>query len=171
MGNSNRECLMYAADATPSPLQSDESVEAVLHRVHDVWLTDAHRFLGPTLEPAADHWARWGAVRYLADEFREQYGWERALLDELRPFVLPRTASQLSRQADQVSRLHLELDRIGRRRGTAEEFAEGSRFLLEQLALWCAELERAGREIPVATLAPEAVRILDRLHAVATTRA
>jgi hypothetical protein len=161
---------MYAADMTQSTLRSDESVETVLHRIHDAWLADAHRFLGPSLEPTTDQWARWGAVRYLADDFREQYGWERLLLDELRPFVLPPTAAQLMRQADQLSRLHLELDRIGRRRGTAEEFAGGARYLLEQLALWCAELELAGRDIPIETLAPGALRILDHLDAVAVSR-
>jgi len=161
---------MYAADMTPSTFRSDESVETVLHRIHDAWLGDAHRFLGPTLEPRADQWARWGAVRYLADDFREQYGWERALLDELRPFVLPGTAGQLTRQADHLAGLHLELDRIGRRRGTTEEFADGARYLLEQLALWCAELELAGRDILVDSLAPEALKILDHLHAVAATR-
>ncbi len=161
---------MYAADMTPSTPRSDDSVETVLHRIHDAWLADAHRFLGPTLEPTTDQWTRWGAVRYLADDFREQYGWERLLLDELRPFVLPRAAAQLVRQADQLSRLHLELDRIGRRRGTAEEFAEGARYLLEQLALWCAELELAGRGITVDMLAPEALRILDHLNAVAVPR-
>lgn len=161
---------MHATAVKPFRVRCDESVESVLHPIHDAWLASTRRFLGPTLEPHTDQWTRWGAVRYLADDFQDQYRWERALLDELRPFVFPATATQLTRQADQIARLHLELDRIGRRRGTDQEFAASARYLMEQQALWCAELELAGRSIAVEALAPEAVRILDHLQAVSTTR-
>ena len=161
---------MHATAVKPFRVRcADESVETVLHHIHDVWLANTRRFLGPTLEPHTDQWTRWGAVRYLADDFQDQYQWERALLGELRPFLFPATATQLTHQADRIARLHLELDRIGRRRGTAEEFAGGARYLMEQHALWCAELELAGRSIAVESLTPEAVRILNHLQAVSTT--
>ena len=131
------------AAPTTAPARGDQPLDAVLRAIHDRWTKEARRFLEPTLEADADYWIRWGAVRYLADDFRNQFGWERDLVEELRPFLEPDQALRLAHETEGVARLALELDRIGRRRGTAEEFAAGTRALLVQLALWCAELELA----------------------------
>ncbi len=137
----------------------EKPLENALRRVHERWLEDAHRFLDPALNPSAEFWTRWAAVRYLNDEFLDRFRWELALVDELHAFLAEDASELLRQKSARLARLRLELDRIGRRRGTAAEVAAATRALLEQLARWCAEIEAAARAIP-----PEA------LTAVATTR-
>jgi hypothetical protein len=160
---------MSAATATPRS-RGDEPLEASLRPCHAGWLENARRLVEPALEPNADFWARWAAVRYIADDFREHYRLERALVAELRPFLRPDVAERLVRQAEHVFRLRLDLDRIGRRRGTSEEFAGCARYLLEQLGLWCAEIERASRGITRDALPPEGQQILGHLEAAVAMR-
>jgi hypothetical protein len=148
-----------------SVARDDESLDAVLRPSHAVWLEAAHCFLEPALEPAADVWTRWAAVRYLADDFRDRCGWESGLLDELRPFLSPAVSARLLEAGDRLFRRRLELDRIGRRRGTAAEFAAGTRELLEQLGGWCGEIERAAAGITRAALPAEGAALLGHLEA------
>jgi hypothetical protein len=136
----------------------------VLRPIHEAWVRDARRFLEPALEPGADFWTRWAAIRYLSDDFREQYRLERALVDELRPFVPPDTAERLVGEGDQLVRRRLELDRIGRRRGTAEEVAAGTRDLLEQLGMWLVEIELAAAGIRCGELPTEGADLLIHLE-------
>jgi hypothetical protein len=153
-----------------APAHGDQPLDAVLRPIHDRWSSNARRFLEPALEAGADHWTRWAAVRYLADDFRDQFGWERDLLDELRPFIDRERAERLTLEGARVARLALELDRVGRRRGTAEEFAAGTRALLAQLGLWCAELERAGGGVSRQNLPAEGTALLAHLEAMTQLR-
>jgi len=154
--------------ATTSVPRGEESLDAVLHPIHDAWVGEAHRFLDPAAEPDADFWTRWAAVRYLSDDFRDRYRLERALVDELRPFLRLDVADRLVREGDRLFRLRLELDRIGRRRGTAAEVAAGTRDLLEQLGVWCAEIELAVNGLTCDALPAEAIDLLAHLEAVAS---
>lgn len=158
---------MHAATMTSAP-SGEEPVNAVLRPIHDAWVKQARRFLDPALEPGTDFWARWAAVRYIADDFLEQYRREGALVDELRPFLRPEVAERLRREGDRLFRLRLELDRIGRRRGTAVEFAAGTRDLLEQLGAWCAEIELAAAGLTRDALPAEATDLLAHLEAAAS---
>jgi hypothetical protein len=124
------------------------ALEGALRSTHEAWLRDARRFLGPALDPLADFWTRWAAVRYLSDDFRAHYRMERALVDQLRLLLPKDTGVRLTAEGDQVWRLRLEIDRIGRRRGTALEFAAGAGALLERLGLWLSEIEGALDGLP-----------------------
>lgn len=153
---------------TAAPLKTanpgEQPLDSVLRPIHEGWLADARRYLDPALEPGAEFWTRWAAVRYLNDEFLDRFRWERALVDELRAF-LPEDASERLRQEDaRLARLRLEVDRIGRRRGTAAEVAATSRDFLEQLALWCAEIEAAAGAIPRESLTTEGATLLAHLE-------
>jgi hypothetical protein len=148
----------------------EEPLDAVLRPIHNGWIQEARRFLEPALEPGADFWARWTAVRYLSDDFRKQYRLERALVDELRPFLAAQVAERLVQESDRVLRLRLELDRIGRRRGTSAEVATGTRDLLAQLGVWCAEIELAGRGITRGALPVDGAELLAHLEASSQTQ-
>ena len=145
--------------------QGEQPLDQTLRGVHDAWVHDARCFLEPAMEPVADFWTRWAAVRYLDDEFRDRYDLERALLVELRPFLPPTTARRLGREGDRVFQLRLELDRIGRRRGTAAEVAEGARALLDQLVLWLTMIEQGVAGLTRDSLAPEGAILLGHLEA------
>ena len=123
--------------------QGGPPLDRALRAAHDAWVHEARSFLQPVMEPAADFWTRWAAVRYLDDEFRDRYDLERARLVQLRPFLARGTTERLARGGDRVFQLRLELDRAGRRRGTAAEVAERARALHDQLMLWLAEVEQA----------------------------
>ena len=155
---------MQAANTTRVSYGADP-LDTVLRPLHDAWIEECRSFFEASFEPDANVWARWAAVRYLADEFLARYRWERALVDELRPFVGPDAAERLLAEGDGVLRLRLELDRVGRRRGTAAEFAAGARDLLEQLAVWFAEVEFAARGITRDALPEEAAGLIDHLEA------
>jgi hypothetical protein len=143
----------------------EQPLDQALRGVHEAWVQEARRFLDPAMESAADFWTRWAAVRYLDDEFRDRYDLERGLLAELRPFLAPVTAERLAREGDRVFQLRLELDRVGRRRGTAAEVADAARALLEQLVLWLAEIELGVDGLTRDMLAPEGGSLLAHLEA------
>ena len=153
---------------TPSP-QGEQPLAEALRGVHDAWVREARSFLEPAMMPAADFWTRWAVARYLDDEFRDRYDLERGLLAELRPFIAPATAERVAREGDRVFLLRLELDRLGRRRGTAAEVAEGARHLLDQLVLWLAEVEQAAAGLTRDSLAPEGAELLAHLEASRST--
>lgn len=146
---------------TASPV--DEPLETALRPIHAGWLREAHRFLDPALNPRAESWTRWAAVRYLNAEFLDRFRWELALVDELHPFLTAETSERLRCERARLARLRLEVDRIGRHRGTAAEVAGAARDLLEQLALWCTEIEAAARGIPRETLTGEPAAFLVHL--------
>jgi hypothetical protein len=153
-------------DATSAP-RGDEPLDAVLQPIHNTWVEETRRFLDPAIEPDADFWTRWAAVRYLSDDFRGRYRRERALVDQLRPFLRLDVAERLVREGDRLFRLRLELDRIGRRRGTGAEVAAGTRDLLEQLGVWCAEIELATASLTRDSLPAGATDLLAHLEAAA----
>jgi hypothetical protein len=154
--------------AMKSAPSGEERLDAVLRPIHNTWVEETRRFLDPAIEPGADFWARWAAVRYLSDDFRDRYRRERALVDQLRPFLRLDVAGRLVREGDRLFRLRLELDRIGRRRGTAAEVAAGARDLLEQLGVWCAEVELAASGLTREALPAEACELLAHLEAAAS---
>ena len=154
---------MRAPAATTS--LADTTLDAVLSPLHDAWVEEVRRFLIPATTPTAPFWDRWSVVRYLNDQFLERFGWERALLAELRPFVTQHDTDTLWVGAERVAQLRLALDRVGRRRGTAGEFALVTDEFLKALELWCAEIELAARRIERDALAAEGERILAHLEA------
>lgn len=160
---------MPAASVTSAP-PSEQSLEEALRPVHNAWIAEARRFLEPTLEPGADFWTRWGAVRYLDDDFRERYRQERALVEELHSFLAPAEVVRLMQGADRIFQLRLALDRVGRRRGTSAEVAAATRDLLNQLGVWCAEIELAAARLTRESLTPEGAGLLEQLEAALPAR-
>ncbi len=151
---------MYAAPTNPS----EQPLETILRPIHEGWLGDARQYLDPALNPGAEFWTRWAAVRYLNDEFLDRFEWERAFVGELHAFLAVEATERLQRQGDRLARLRLDLDRVGRRRGTGVEVATTTREFLEQLALWCTEIEAAARAIPREALTEHGVTLLEHLE-------
>ena len=85
---------------------------------------------------------------------------ELAFVDELHPFLAPDMSERLRCEGARLARLRLEVDRIGHRRRTPTQVAAAIRDLLEQLALWCAEIEAAAGAIPREALTGEAAAFL-----------
>jgi hypothetical protein len=81
---------------------------------------------------------------------------------ELQPFVTVREMNMLESGGERVARLHLTLDRIGRRRPTTTGFAAVTVKLRKALERWCAEIELAGRGIHLDTLPAAARRVLEQ---------
>lgn len=147
-----------------SPPQSEELLAPVLGRAHEIWIKETRRFLLPATLDTASFWDRWTAVRYLADQFQGQYRRERALLDELRPFLAPGRVERLCRDAERIEQIRLGLDNLGRRRGTAPKVAAASRELLDLLERWCSEIENAASRLPRGVLPQEATRLVTELE-------
>lgn len=151
--------------AASTAVQADETLDLVLSPTHDAWVEEARQLLVPAATPDAPFWDRWSVVRYLNDQFLERFKVERALVSEIRPFVTIHEMDRLEAGGERVARLHLALDRIGRRRGTAAEFAAMTTEFLKALELWCAEIELAGGRVHRDTLPVEARRMLEQLEA------
>ena len=86
-------------------------------------------------------------------------------MQELRHVLEPERGARVAREGDLVARLRLELDRIGRRRGSAMEFSTALQALLRQLECWCAEIEDAAGGLTRGMLPPEGGMLLAHLEA------
>jgi hypothetical protein len=151
---------MTAVQQSPARSDGDGILAPVLHAAHKIWIRETTLYLWPVFVQEAPFWERWTAVRYMADEFLGQYHLERAFVDELRPFLPPDIADSLTRDGERIGRLQCELDRVGRRRGTAHTVSVISRRLLHLLRSWCADIEAAAGRIPRGLLPPEGNRLV-----------
>jgi len=124
------------------------AVHGSLRGFHRLWIAETCRVLQPALRAETDFWSRWAAVRNLSGGFRERFWIERRLLEQLRPRLPDPVATRLAAQGEQVYSLHLDLDRGGRRRGAAPEFAALAEALLNELGRWLGDIERAAVEMP-----------------------
>jgi hypothetical protein len=143
----------------------------VLQAAHRIWIAQTDRYLAPITVPRASFWERWTAVRYLADEFLAQYRRECKLLEELRSFLPSGVADTLLEKAERLGQLQQDLDRIGRRRGTAATVSGAARLLLELLRAWCTDIEVAAGHIVSSGLPEEAQRVLAELEQFARSHA
>jgi hypothetical protein len=152
-------------------LHEDDNLAPVLRAAHKIWIRETNHFLLPIIVRDAPFWERWTAVRYLADQFLGQYHRERALIDKVRPFLPPDTTERLTQGGERISRLQCELDRMGRRRGTAHTVAVVSRQLLHLLRSWCADIEEAAGRIPRELLPEEGSRLVADFELYTSTHA
>lgn len=155
---------MTVVQQSSARLHEDDVLAPVLRAAHGIWIRETNRFLLPIIVREAPFWDRWTAVRYMADQFLGQYRRERALVDEVRPFLLPDIAERLTRDGERIGRLQGELDRVGRRRATARKVSVVSRELLQLLRSWCADIEEAAGRIPRDLLAEEGNRLVAELE-------
>ena len=144
---------------------STETVDSVLVTIHDRWLNEARRFVDPAASVGADFWDRWTAVRYLADQFRDHFVLERALLVSLTTLLRDEDAERLVAQAGELERLLSGLNQSGRRRGTGPVVADAARQLMEGIAVWCAEFEVATAGVPRDLLSENSSRLLEHVKA------
>jgi hypothetical protein len=151
---------MTAVPAPSPQIQRDRVLAPVLRAAHEIWVRETSRFLLPIIVREAPFWDRWTAVRYMADQFQGQYRRERALLDELRPFLPPDIGERLTLDGERIGRLQHQLDRVGRRRGTARAVSAISRELLQLLRSWCTDVEEAAGQIPRDVLPDEGNRLV-----------
>jgi hypothetical protein len=152
--------------ATATARVVQESLDATLHPIHHAWLEEARCLLEPALDAGADFWTRWAAIRYLSDDFREQFRLEHGLVNELCPFLPAEASERLLRGGDRILHLRLELERLQRRgrRVVTSELALATRDLLEQLGVWCAEIEAAAGDVRPDDLSADAALLLDQLR-------
>ncbi len=147
----------------PPIASSGCTVESVLAPIHDRWLNEIRRFLDPATSSTAGFWDRWTAIRYLADQFRDHFKLERALLVSVASLLPAADARRLTGQASEVERMLSGLDCVGRRRGTGQVVAEEAHRLIEEIAVWCAELELATSGLRCDALPAEASRVLEHV--------
>lgn len=161
---------MTAVHDSSATHHENENLAPVLRAAHETWIRETSGFLSPIIVSDAPFWNRWTAVRYLADQFQAQYGRERALVDELRPFLQPDIADRLTQDGERIGRLQRKLDRVGRRRGTAQTVSVVSRELLRLLRSWCGEIEAAAGQIPRDLLPQEGNRLVAEFELFIRTR-
>lgn len=153
--------MRTSAESTAQPDAIDGTpLQQVLSPLHEAWVTEARWFLDPASRASAPFWDRWSVVRYLNDQFPARFDLQRILIRELRPSLEPQHIEAIDGGAERLTRLRLALDRVGRRRGTAAEFAPIVEEFLAALELWCAEVELAVRNVNRDELGEEADRIL-----------
>jgi len=153
--------------AAPKPTwapQDTSSLGSILRAAHHTWIGEAESYLTPIIVPEASFWERWTAVRYIADQFAQQYRRESSLLNELRPVLDPDVAEALIGQGRRVGQLWGELDRVGRRRGTSRTVAVTARALLDALRTWCDQIAAAAGAIPREALSDEAKGMVETLE-------
>ena len=143
---------MTAVPDYSAQVRAGETLAPTLRAAHEIWLRETSRFLLPVSMPETPFWSRWTAVRFLADEFAAQYRRERALLEELYSFLPHEAAERLALGGAHIGQLQSDLDRVGRRRGTAHTVSVVSHRLLHLLRSWCADIEAEAGWIPVDTL-------------------
>jgi hypothetical protein len=127
-------------------------------------MTDTDRYLLPVTNSDATFWERWAAIRYVQEQLLARFHLERNLLEELRSFLTPEMKERLWMQADRLTRLLGEFDRLGRQRESARQLAHVARELIEALRLWYAEIEYAAGGVRRNDLSREGVQLLAELN-------
>jgi hypothetical protein len=139
---------------------------AMLAQVHEPWAAQVRRVLGPATDPQASFWTRWGAARFLGDQFARRFRAECALMDELEGLIPSRAVARLEAARAEIDRAAAELRNVGRQRGVAQVMADLTTRFVEALAHWWAEAESATASLEETDLPPSARRRLTRLLAV-----
>ena len=145
-------------------VRTASTVGDVLATVHETWMEQVATYLTPALSEAADFWSRWAAARFLSDQFGDRFRLECALLDELDPLLPVEVTGTLASVRAGLEHTMADLMIVGRRRATGLLTARLTRRFIDQLALWCVEVELATDRIETAELSPEPRRLLNCLR-------
>ena len=149
----------------PQPnARNKDTVETRLAPAHDNWMADADRFLAPVIDTNATFWDRWSAVRYVEEQLASRFESERQLLQQLRAFLPAEVREQLAMQAERLSRLIDDFNRVGRQRESAREVSHTARNLTEALRLWYAEIELHVGGIHLADVGRDGIKLLSDLN-------
>jgi hypothetical protein len=159
---------MTATAALTVATRADDTLDVVLSPVHDRWIEQMNRLLAPAMVPQATFWDRWGAVRYLIDQFEDRFRLECALMDSLAGWLSRSEFVHLSTIRAVLERTRTDLIALGRRRGTGMVVAAFAEEILNQAKLWCAQLELATRNLRRCELSAESQRVVEHLEMAAS---
>ncbi len=151
-------------NSPPGTASGNGTLEAVLAPIHDRWIERLAQVLAPALVPRASFWERWGATRFLTDQFEAQFALQGALAESLAGVMDPTVRARLDAGRHEIDALRNRLVAAGRRRGTAGPVAMLARQLIEQTRLWCAELEAAASRITLDAVPEDSRELLERLR-------
>lgn len=149
--------------ATPAA----DRLDAVLPQIHHRWLGTVERILAPAIAPGAGFWDRWGAVRFLTDQFESFYRIEATLIESLAASLPPSDLARLRQDLGEVERARAGLVGVGRRRGTGPEVSRQATALLTLTRRWSSALEDAARRLGPAELPPGSKKLLEELASLA----
>jgi hypothetical protein len=152
------------------PLTMAPPLSARLRAIHCRWMDESSEWLGPALDPDADFWNGWSAVRYINGQFDRQYRRECALIEAILPLLQPIDAFVLRARTVVLERTRRDLDQLGRRRGMTEVVSALAYRFLKLLRTWFAEIERITEELTLDELPPDGRRALAQLGFAATTQ-
>jgi hypothetical protein len=124
-------------------------------------------FIMPATDLDADFWSRWGAVRFLGDQFGDRFRLECAFAAALDGLVSPEAAKRITTTREEIERISDELMAAGRRRDGAARTAALARLLVEEVARWCVELELATAHVSPVAVPLAARRLLTRMRVAA----
>jgi hypothetical protein len=158
---------MTATMSFPIEARRSDTLEALLAPIHDRWIEQVGRVLAPAIVPRANFWERWGAVRYLIDQFEDRFRLECALVDSLAAGLSRTAIVRLGIIRARLERTRTNLIALGRRRGTAFVVSAFAQEIFEQAKLWCAELEFATKDLGLEDLSSSSQDMLDHLKTVA----
>jgi hypothetical protein len=144
-----------------------DRLDTVLAQVHHRWLDTTERILAPAIGPGAGFWNRWGAVRFLTDQFESFYRLEATLLETLAPSLPAGDLARLRQGLGEMERTRSRLIGAGRRRGTGVEVSRQATALLTLARRWASDLEDAARLLGRADLPPGCKELLDELASLA----
>lgn len=130
---------------------------------HERWIAAAQAALAPALLAESTRWDRWTAVRYLGDQFTTRLEQERELVRDI-PGLDREALAQVETGYEALERLRARIDLSGRRRHTGGMVMLLLINFLELLTDWCAALEHAVATVPLATLPPDALKLLADLE-------
>jgi hypothetical protein len=148
--------------------RASDTLDSLLSPIHDRWVEQVGQVLAPVMVPQAKFWERWGAVRYLIDQFEDRFRLECALVDSLAGRLTPTAVVRLSTIRATLERTRTDLIPLGRRRGTAMIVSAFAQKIFDQVKLWCAELEFATRRLRQDDLTEESERLLEHLEIAAS---
>jgi hypothetical protein len=149
--------------ATTPTLRAATTLGGALAIVHEGWMEQVTTFLTPALSDDADFWSRWAGARFLSDDFGRRFRLECALLDMLGSALPEEAARTLGSVRQALEDTAAALLSSGRRRATGFLTARLARRFIDQLALWCVEVELATDRIEMDDLPPDTNRLLTRL--------
>jgi hypothetical protein len=151
-----------ALDAPPV-----EPLTVILSPIHDGWVARVARFLAPAMVAGTSFWERWGAVRYLADEFEVPFRAQCALVHSLEPLLDASTLGRLATARKALESTRADLIALGRRRGQAGPVAVLARRFLDQFECWCAGLELATSHLTRRDLSEQSRQAVAHLEGMA----
>ncbi len=144
---------------------SGTSMGTVLAPVHQDWIERVTAILAPATDPDTTFWIQWGAARYLNDQFGDGFRLECALADAVGGFMPSEAVARLNTARAAIESTKDEFIASAQRRAPSALTAELARRLLDEIAHWCVEMQRATEHLPPGMLPGKMLARLRLSHA------